>query len=136
MWPEPLSLRPHHGMCLAYFVGEGYSGGFAAHMEAVLAGLTSDTPVRLTVGVDAVCAACPHNQEGICEKPELVADYDRQVLARCGLTEGEILPFGRFTALVEARILAPGRRREICGGCQWDSLCAATPSRWRGHPSV
>ena len=30
-----IPLRPHHGMCLAYFKGEGYSGGFTAHMAAV-----------------------------------------------------------------------------------------------------
>ena len=23
-----IPLRPHHGMCLAYFKGEGYSNGF------------------------------------------------------------------------------------------------------------
>lgn len=27
-----IPLRPHHGMCLAYFKGEGYSNGFTAHM--------------------------------------------------------------------------------------------------------
>ena len=25
---EVICLRPHHGMCLAYFRGEGYSEGF------------------------------------------------------------------------------------------------------------
>ena len=25
-----IPLRPHHGMCLAYFKGEGYSNGFTA----------------------------------------------------------------------------------------------------------
>ena len=28
-----IPLRPHHGMCLAYFKGEGYSNGFSAHMQ-------------------------------------------------------------------------------------------------------
>ena len=31
-----IPLRPHHGMCLAYFKGEGYSGGFTAHMAEML----------------------------------------------------------------------------------------------------
>lgn len=30
---KPVALRPHHGMCLAYFVGKGYSDGFTIHME-------------------------------------------------------------------------------------------------------
>lgn len=28
-----IPLRPHHGMCLAYFKGEGYSNGFTAHIR-------------------------------------------------------------------------------------------------------
>ena len=130
MWSEPLPLRPHHGMCLAFFVGEGYSGSFAAHMGEILAALTPDTVVKLVVDTDEVCTACPNNNGGTCAKPGLVADYDRQVLSRCGLTEGQIISFGRFTALVDEKILSPGYRREICGGCQWDGLCAATANRW------
>lgn len=127
---EPLPLRPHHGMCMAYFVGRGYSEEFAAHMAAVLAALTPDAPVRLTTGVDAVCAACPNNLCGVCDTAEKVAAYDRAVLALCGLGEGCVLPFGRFTALVQRTILGPGLRPAVCGGCQWNALCAVQPSRW------
>lgn len=123
-------LRPHHGMCMAYFVGRGYSDGFSAHMAALLEALVPGSPVRLTVGTDAVCAACPNNRGGLCDKPELVAGYDRAVLELCGLREGEELPFGEFTALVQARVLAPGLRRGICGDCQWDGICSVQPSRW------
>jgi len=130
MSSEPLALRPHHGMCMAYFVGCGYSDGFTAHMGRLLEELTADTPVRLTVGADAVCGACPNNVDGLCSKPALVAGYDEAVLARCGLSEGEQLPFGVFTGLVQERILAPGLRREICGNCQWSGICDAQPSRW------
>lgn len=117
-------------MCMAYFVGAGYSGGFTAHMANLLAALTQETPVALTVGVDAVCSACPNNAGGLCSRPGLVAGYDRAVLTLCGLTENARLPFGAFTALVQTRILAPGLRRSICGGCQWDGICSAQGSRW------
>ena len=133
MSDNALALRPHHGMCLAYFTGAGYSGGFTAHMSAVLAGLSRETPVRLTVGTDIICAACPNNIDGLCEKPELVAAYDRAVLERCGLTDGAALDFGTFAALVQRRILAPGLRREICGGCQWDGICSTQRSRWNNR---
>ena len=126
-------LRPHHGMCLAYFVGEGYSEGFSAHMGRVLSSLVPGTAVELTVAADAVCAQCPNDHGGLCETAEKVRRYDRAVLERCGLEAGETLPFGAFTALVQERILAPGLRREICGECQWDALCAQTPSRWAEH---
>ncbi|MBD5162029.1 MAG: DUF1284 domain-containing protein [Oscillibacter sp.] len=127
---SPLPLRPHHGMCMAYFVGHGYSGGFTAHMARLLETLTPETPVRLTVDTDAVCGPCPNNRGGLCDKPELVAGWDREVLRLCGLEENQILPFGAFTALVQERILAPGLRSGICGSCQWNEICAAHPSRW------
>lgn len=123
-------LRPHHGMCLAYFVGEGYSGGFSAHMGRVLSSLSPETAAELTAGADAICAQCPNSHGGLCETEEKVRRYDRAVLERCGLEEGETLPFGAFTSLVQRRILAPGLRRDICGDCQWDALCANVPSRW------
>ncbi len=118
-----IPLRPHHGMCLAFFQGQGYSEGFTAHMAALKARLEAGAAVRLTCAADEVCSACPNNQAGLCHKPALVAGYDRAVLERCGLEEGAELSYGSFAALVEARILRPGLRRTICGGCQWDHLC-------------
>lgn len=127
---NPLPLRPHHGMCMAFFIGHGYSGGFSAHMAQLLDSLDPDTPVRLTVAADAVCGPCPNNCAGTCNKPALVAGYDRAVLSACGLEEDAVLPFGQFTSLVQEHILTPGRREQICGGCQWNEICAAQPSRW------
>ena len=131
---EPLPLRPHHGMCMAYFVGHGYSDSFSAHMAGLLEELSPEAPVRLTSTTDAVCGPCPNNNGGLCSKPELVAAYDRSVLALCGLGEGYILSFGSFTRLVQERILDAGLRPAICGGCQWNSICSAQPSRWEQHP--
>ena len=36
MEKKRIPVRPHHGMCLAYFIGKGYSEGFSAHMEKML----------------------------------------------------------------------------------------------------
>ena len=127
---KALPLRPHHGMCMAYFVGHGYSDGFTAHMGALLDSLTAESPVRLVAETDAVCTDCPNNVGGVCDKQELVAGYDRDVLQLCTLTEGNELPFGQFTALVEKNILSPGLRESICGNCQWNDICASQKSRW------
>ena len=124
-------LRPHHGMCMAYFIGHGYSDGFSAHMGDLIERLAPETMIRLTVGTDAVCTACPNNCSGVCEQAELVADYDGKVLALCGLTEGQSLQFGQFTSLVQSRIIDAGLRRSVCGGCQWNSICESQRSRWK-----
>ena len=102
-------------MCMAYFVGHGYSDGFSAHMAKLLEELTPATPIRLTMATDAVCGPCPNNHGGLCSKPELVAVYDRSVLTLCGLGDGYILSFDCFTRLVQERILTPGRRWQTAG---------------------
>ena len=133
MCAEPVALRPHHGMCLAYFVGKGYSGPFAENMAALLAALTEEREraVTLACRCDAVCAACPRQEAGRCREADKTERYDRAVLAACGLAEEQVLPFSRFAAAVEERILAPGRREGICGDCCWNAVCAVQPSRWR-----
>ena len=129
MCGEATRLRPHHGMCLAYFAGHGYSDGFSRHTAELLDALTAETPVTLTVGTDCVCSACPNNVGGVCAQAEKVAGYDRAVLALCGLREGEVLPFGEFVRRTQECVLSPGKRPSVCGGCQWESLCAGK-SRW------
>lgn len=131
MWDKEkvLSLRAHHGLCMAYFVGEGYSSGFKKHMAEVLQAVQPETPVRLAAGVDEICSACPHNCGGVCES-STVDSHDRAVLQACGLQKDQQLQFGEFTSLVQEKIIAKGLREEICGDCQWSSICAATPSRW------
>ena len=59
---DTLPLRPHHGMCLSYFSGKGYSTGFTANMARIKSLLEETDPlVRLTTGMDCICGACPNN---------------------------------------------------------------------------
>lgn len=115
---------------MSYFSGHGYSEAFTEHMGELLASLTPDTPVCLTVGTDEVCVPCPHNRSGLCSKPELTSALDWEVLSLCGLGNGYILKFGDFMRLVEDNILAQGLREDICLDCEWDDLCAGKPGQW------
>ena len=49
--------------------------------------------------------------------------YDNAVLELCGLKNGQIMEFDDFTDVVQKKILASGNRKEICGNCQWNSIC-------------
>ena len=49
-----IPLRPHHGMCLAYFKGEGYSNGFTAHMAEMLKIFLEGKKIRLHVDTDDI----------------------------------------------------------------------------------
>ena len=119
-----MKLRPHHGMCLAFFEGKGYSKGFTAHMAQVKQLLSEeDPPVFLVPETDEICSCCPNTWKGVCTAADKVERYDREVLSCCGLSAGAELPWSTFSALVHEHILAADRRREICAGCQWNDIC-------------
>lgn len=126
-----LSLRPHHGMCLAYYQGYGYSEDFTRHTDQVMACLLENPTVRLTVSTDEVCSACPKNSGGRCINGDKVARHDWAVLEACGLSEGDTLPFLTFARLVQEELFDSGKRETVCRGCQWAHLCVG-PGRWAG----
>lgn len=119
-------IRPHHGMCLYFFEGKGYSDGFTAHMAEVKEGLlgeNSKTTLQLVGETDEICSACPHNKNGRCEAAEKVDRYDNGVLQYTGLKIGQELSFYEFERIVEEKILRPGYGKAICGDCQWKEIC-------------
>lgn len=116
-------LRAHHGMCLAFFQGKGYSSNFTKHMAQVQQQLSDNPLVCVIDELDEICTVCPNHHDGVCETQEKVEEYDRQVLLRCGLSAGTVMPFRDFQKLVYDRILLSGKREEICGDCEWTALC-------------
>lgn len=127
---ESILLRPHHGMCLAYFKGKGYSNRFSAHMQEMLELFQKGAKIKLYVDTDAICAACPNNVCARCVEHSLVERYDRAVLKLCQFSEGEEMSFAQFVNRVETQILSCGKRQEICKGCKWDYICRSEKSRW------
>jgi hypothetical protein len=65
---EILSLRPHHALCLQFFIGEGYGDEFVAGMAGVLKSLREnpDQAVLLADGTDRICALSPSVRAAIC----------------------------------------------------------------------
>ena len=116
-------IRAHHGLCLYYFKGKGYSEEFVENMTDIKSNLENNPLVLITDQTDAVCSACPNHKGGLCVTEEKVAEYDKQVLERCNISAGDIMPFSDFEQLVQKNILFPGKRKEVCGNCQWDALC-------------
>lgn len=125
-----IPLRPHHGMCLAYFIGKGYSEGFSAHMEKCLQQFLKDGKVKLVVHTDEICSACPNQKEQVCIAQDHVSKYDKKVLEICGFSEGMELNFLQFASIVQQKILGKDLRESICGGCQWNEICSSHKSRW------
>lgn len=60
-------IRPHHLYCMPLYVGGGYSPGFCANMEQVIASVLEEDRLFLTQGADDICSACPHHTpENLC----------------------------------------------------------------------
>ena len=121
---EQYKIRAHHGMCLAFFRGRGYSSAFTEHMAGMKQILKDDVSVCIVNETDDICGPCPNNRSGICRSQEKVTDYDGQVLTVCGLQPGTVMEWQQFEELVRVRILDAGRRSGICGECQWNEICA------------
>jgi len=120
----PVNLRAHHGMCLRYFVGKGYSSQFVENMAYYKKFLEEDSPeVRIIASVDAICMKCPNNADGECTSCGKVHTYDMEVLKELNLNPGSAMPFLDFYEQVREKILLKGKRSRICGSCQWDAYC-------------
>lgn len=53
---ERILLRPHHGLCIGFFEGRGYSAEFVRHMTEVIAVLEAeDLEITLVTHCDALC---------------------------------------------------------------------------------
>lgn len=120
---EIIKIRPHHGMCIQFFRGEGYSGEFVRGMSSIIFTLNAGARVQLTDCTDSVCEFCPNNSEGLCTSADRVSKFDRGVLDLCGLNCGDILSWDEFRGIVRQNIIDCGRMKDICGDCQWAYIC-------------
>ncbi|MBC5786909.1 DUF1284 domain-containing protein [Clostridium facile] len=117
-------IRPHHGLCIAFFEGKGYSPEFVRHMEQTIANLKQAT-IQLVQGADEICSHCPNNQNGACTQTDKVATFDRRVLELCQLQPSQRITWQEFFCLVNQNILQQGKRKQVCADCEWDSICSS-----------
>lgn len=117
-----VSLRPHHGLCLPNFRGNGYSDGFCANMTRMKEKLYKNPriSVRITEGADDLCEHCPNRRGSVCMSGR-PAVFDRHVLEQTGISYGDVLTWEKFNSLTHP--LIPARLDTICDGCQWLDLC-------------
>ena len=116
-------IRAHHGMCLAYFKGVGYSNAFVEHMTKLQNDVKNNPPVCVTDSVDDICSTCPNNENGICNSNKKVINYDSKVLSLCKIERNTVLPFKEFQKLVFDNIINCGKRTQVCGDCEWSGIC-------------
>ena len=119
-------LRPHHGMCIRFYEGKGYSEDFTDHMGRIIREMEADPSqkIRLKAETDIICENCPNNAVGVCTTQDKVKRYDEETLKACGIAEGEELSFADFIDRVKERVIDRGIRSRICGDYSWDYICS------------
>ena len=117
-----VDLRPHHALCALFFRGKGYSDGFVRNMGEVLELLQGDCTVRIIVGPDRICGACPNLDRGACVSPKPGA-YDERAMGLMGLVPGQELSAGELRELALEKVINAGKLRQVCGDCQWAGYC-------------
>ena len=122
-------LRPHHGLCITFFEGKGYSPEFIDNMTAVIRALQEASFVQLTASEDILCASCPNSHEHICVHDDKVRRYDEAVLAACNFDAGEVFSWRDFSDLIHTQILYADKLRTICGNCEWGTICQSKADR-------
>lgn len=118
-----IKLRAHHGMCLQYFKGKGYSDDFTLHMQKVLEKMRDNPEIEIITHNDIICSHCPNLKDGLCLSPDKVYEYDQKVLKFCNLPNKAVMTWNEFSALVKQEILCSGKRKEICISCRWADIC-------------
>lgn len=97
-----IHLRPHHGVCLLNFRGEGYSDEFSRNMTAMKERLNAnpEEKICITKGADDLCAKCPNRRGNACssEHPPL---FDENVLRMTGFSYGQVLTWSEFSHATE-----------------------------------
>lgn len=118
-----LNIRPHHLLCLRWFVGNGYSEEFTKNIYEVLSKLNqNNSKFILTLENDNICSKCPNlNSSDICISDTKVSLMDSNVIEHFSLTPGSTYVYSDIYNKIE-NLLTADIIRDICGNCEWYSL--------------
>lgn len=117
-------LRPHHGICIGFFQGKGYSDEFTEHMTDTIKYLEENNPqICVTSSTDEICRACPNNIKGQCNGYEKVSAIDKRCLDAVNIKDKTIINYKDYKALIKEKILDKAIGINICKDCQWTDLC-------------
>ena len=132
----PAMLRPHHVLCAIFFEGKGYSPSFVENMTAFLS--MPDQGIMLTSSSDALCQACPNMLNNHCVDEAKSSLFDQRVLhlTRGRLQQGETTTLRDLCAMVYEDILLTDLLAEVCGECEWASLCQTKWQHGEVNPAL
>lgn len=118
-------VRPHHGLCIQFYEGKGYSEEFTKKMDELIIQihLNPSMLIQLHTDVDVLCNSCPNNIESECITNEKVKKFDEKVLSYCDMKSGQVLSIQEFLQSTKEMILEKDLQPSICSECEWYSIC-------------
>lgn len=119
---KKLMLRPHHSLCMQFFVGKGYSKEFTEYMYEVIK-LPPETSVDITFNLDTICGHCPNHPLGKCFSHNKVLGIDKKVAEICGYSKDMTIVLTDFLKNSKEKIILTGRLNEVCGNCSFIAIC-------------
>ena len=123
-------LRPHHSLCIQFFIGKGYSPEFIRNMTNVISDLDKNDPeICITDKCDVICKFCPNNINGKCISEIKVSKIDENCKSTLSLSTGFKIKWKTLRSLADENIIKKGILPEICGECQWKDICINAKSR-------
>lgn len=123
-----IKLRPHHSLCMQFFIGNGYSPMFTENMYATLA-LPRDTKIEITYGLDHLCQACPNHPGEICTSEIHVAEIDKKVSLANHFHARQRLTMDEFFKASKNNIILKGKLHDVCGNCNFMNICEIEAKR-------
>lgn len=120
---SPVVLRPHHLLCIKFFVGRGYSEEFTANMYKTIADLNESDSVKIAFSADVLCAACPNFLGKTCKTQEKVCRYDKKTAELLQLDDGKTYSYKELKARLEEKIFSQNKFDDVCRDCEWANIC-------------
>ncbi len=118
-----ICLRPHHIACIRHFIGNGYDSGFIINMRSIIGRLDSEQTIKIVLGADSLCSACPHNQNGVCAEEKRVRLIDEKCASILGVADGDIVNYFDMSHSMERYMEQNDALKKLCHDCEWLSLC-------------
>lgn len=121
---KEVCLRPHHGLCVRFYAGKGYSREFVNNMNMIVGKLKDNPEITLVLSSDVLCSCCPNNDsQAGCKSIDKVNGYDTAVLLHTGLSAGDKIKWEYFQSLLTEKIFNTDIFDQICPDCQWSEIC-------------
>lgn len=124
-----IEIRAHHLLCLQGFQGHGYSQAFAQNMSEIVRyiGLNPDLEIEIVEKCDVICACCPHNVKGVCQKnlgsAQSIREMDMYVLKKLNLKRGTKIRAKDIFTFVNKKLNDSLDIESLCGACEWKEKC-------------